>query len=117
MPEADPRSRAQARSAKKRKTVRVPPLRKPAEPISYTKIRLLKQQPPIPTEPAENDRLLTKRELLDRVKLSYVQVWKLMRAGTFPRSRAIGGKLVWLESEINEWIRALPRTALKGDED
>ena len=117
MPEAEPRSRAQARSLKKRKPVKVPPLPKPAEPIRHKRIRLLKQQPPIPAEPAVTDRLLTKRELLDRVGISYPKIWMLMRAGTFPRSRAIGGKLVWLESEINEWIRALPKTALKGDEE
>ena len=111
MPEAEPRSKAQARFLKKLKPIQGPP--KP----HYTKIKLLKQQPPIPPEPAATDRLLTKRDLLDRVRLSYVQIWKLMRAGTFPRSRAVGGKLVWLESEINEWIRALPRTALKGDEE
>ena len=38
-----------------------------------------------------------------------------MMDGTFPRSRFIGGKAVWLESEINAWIIALPVRRLKSD--
>jgi predicted DNA-binding transcriptional regulator AlpA len=38
-----------------------------------------------------------------------------MRAGTFPRSRVVGGKSMWLLSEIEEWMAALPVRRLKGD--
>jgi predicted DNA-binding transcriptional regulator AlpA len=39
-----------------------------------------------------------------------------MREGTFPQAFMVGGKLVWLEHEIENWIEAQPRAALKGDE-
>jgi predicted DNA-binding transcriptional regulator AlpA len=39
-----------------------------------------------------------------------------MLAGTFPRARAIGDlKSVWLESEVEAWINALPTRHLKDD--
>jgi predicted DNA-binding transcriptional regulator AlpA len=60
-------------------------------------------------------KLLSRRELLERVPISYPNIWMQMRDGKFPRSRAIGGKVVWLESEIDEWITNLPITQLKGD--
>jgi hypothetical protein len=40
----------------------------------------------------------------------------MMRAGTFPRSRVVGGKSMWLSSEIEAWLAALPVRQLKGDE-
>lgn len=63
-------------------------------------------------------RLLSKRELLDKVGLTYPSVWKLMRAGAFPRAVVIGGgKNAWLEHEVDAWIAALPRRQLKGQTD
>jgi predicted DNA-binding transcriptional regulator AlpA len=38
-----------------------------------------------------------------------------MRAGTFPRSRVAGGKSMWLSTEIEAWMSALPVRVLKGD--
>jgi predicted DNA-binding transcriptional regulator AlpA len=99
------------RERHKSKSIRGPPPRTPAEPGIRHTLRLLKHPPALPTEPASTDKL----DLLDRIGVSYVTIWKMMCKGTFPRSRAVGGKLVWLESEINEWIRSLPKTALKGD--
>jgi prophage regulatory protein len=61
-------------------------------------------------------RLLLKGEVLDRVGISYPALWAWMRAGKFPRSRELGGKAAWLESEIEAWINALPVRKLKGDE-
>ena len=54
-------------------------------------------------------RLLSKREVLARVPLSYPTIWALMRDGKFPRSRQVadGKKVVWLEHEINAWIFGL----------
>lgn len=60
-------------------------------------------------------RLLRKKQVLARVQLSYATVWKKMIAGTFPRSRVVGGRVRWLASEIDEWILALPKQTLKGD--
>jgi predicted DNA-binding transcriptional regulator AlpA len=60
-------------------------------------------------------RLLSKRQVLDRVCVTFPTLWKWMRAGTFPRARVIGGKSVWLEHEVNAWIAGLPVRRLKGD--
>jgi predicted DNA-binding transcriptional regulator AlpA len=60
-------------------------------------------------------RLLSRREMLERVPLSYPTVWKKMIDGDFPRSREIGGKCAWLESEIDDWISNRPLVRLKGD--
>jgi prophage regulatory protein len=61
------------------------------------------------------DRLLSRREVLDRVGVSYPTLWHWMRAGTFPRSRDIGGKVAFIESEVDRWIANLPIVKLKGD--
>jgi prophage regulatory protein len=58
-------------------------------------------------------RLLSKPEVLDRVALTFPTVWKLMREGKFPRSRVLGGKSVWLESDIEAWIAGLPERKYK----
>lgn len=60
-------------------------------------------------------RLLSRREMLAKVPVSYPTVWKWMREGTFPRSRDIGGKVAWIEHEIDDWIAARPIVPLKGD--
>jgi predicted DNA-binding transcriptional regulator AlpA len=58
-------------------------------------------------------RLLSKPEVLGRVALTFPTIWKLMREGKFPRGRVLGGKTVWLESEIGAWIAALPERRYK----
>ena len=70
------------------------------------------------TRASAGARLLSRREVLDRIPLSYPTIWSLMRAGKFPRSR--GGtsvKALWLESEIDAWINNWPIIPLKGDAD
>jgi len=39
-----------------------------------------------------------------------------MREGKFPKSRNIGGKAAWLESDIETWIQARPKNAFKDEE-
>jgi prophage regulatory protein len=53
--------------------------------------------------------------VLERVGLAYVTLWKWMQQGKFPRSREVGGKIAWLESDIDVWIEDLPVKRLKGD--
>lgn len=65
------------------------------------------EQPPV--------RLIFKRELLKRVPLSFPTIWKLMRENRFPRARIIGGKSAWLESEIEQFLAALPLRPYKDD--
>lgn len=60
-------------------------------------------------------RLLSRLEVMERVGVSYPTIWALMRAGKFPRSRAVGGKPLWLEAEIDRYIINLPIKPLKGD--
>jgi predicted DNA-binding transcriptional regulator AlpA len=60
-------------------------------------------------------RLLSKGELMDKVGVTYPTIWKLMRQGTFPRSVVIGGKVAWLEHEVDAFIASLPRRRLKGE--
>jgi predicted DNA-binding transcriptional regulator AlpA len=53
--------------------------------------------------------------VLARVGLTYPTLWAWMRAMKFPRARKLGGKICWIESEIEDWINGLPVTKLKGD--
>jgi predicted DNA-binding transcriptional regulator AlpA len=59
-------------------------------------------------------RLLSRREVCERIGVSYPTLWSWMRFGKFPRSRVMnGGKICWLESDIEAWIRGLPVQTLK----
>jgi predicted DNA-binding transcriptional regulator AlpA len=64
---------------------------------------------------ARNRRLMTRREVMDLIPISYPKIWAMMRSGTFPRSLAIGGKCVWREDEVQAWIDNLSKVKLKGD--
>jgi prophage regulatory protein len=64
---------------------------------------------------ANQVRLISKPEVLDRVGVTFPTIWKWMREGKFPRSRVLGGKTAWIESEVEAWIAALPVRRLKGD--
>ena len=57
-----------------------------------------------------NDTILRFAQLHQRVRLSRSTVWRLERAGQFPKRRSLGGGIVgWLNSEVSEWIAS--RTA------
>jgi predicted DNA-binding transcriptional regulator AlpA len=60
-------------------------------------------------------RLLGKGEVCDIANVSFPTLWSWMRAGTFPRARIVGGKSMWLSTEVEAWLRALPVRPLKGD--
>jgi predicted DNA-binding transcriptional regulator AlpA len=60
-------------------------------------------------------RLLSKREVLAIVGVSYPTLWSWMRQGKFPRSRVVGGKSMWLSTDIEAWLATLPVRKLKGD--
>ena len=64
---------------------------------------------------ANQVRLISKPEVLDRVGVTFPTIWKWMRDGTFPRSRVLGGKVGWIEFEVEAWIASLPVRRLKGD--
>jgi prophage regulatory protein len=61
-------------------------------------------------------KILTKRQVLARVPISYPTLWTMMKKGLFPRSRELSEERVgWLESEIDSWIENLPIRALGGE--
>jgi predicted DNA-binding transcriptional regulator AlpA len=66
--------------------------------------------------PIAGERCIDKTEVLRRVPLSYAKIWQLMREGRFPRSRALGTKVVWIEGEVDQYITSLPIRRLKGDD-
>jgi predicted DNA-binding transcriptional regulator AlpA len=59
--------------------------------------------------------LLDKNDILKITNVTFPTIWAWMRAGTFPRSRVVGGKSMWLSSEVDAWLASLPLRALKGD--
>ena len=60
-------------------------------------------------------RLLGKAEILAITGVTFPTIWAWMRAGTFPRSRAVGGKSMWRSDEVEQWLAELPVRPLKGD--
>jgi predicted DNA-binding transcriptional regulator AlpA len=68
-----------------------------------------------PAPPPLTERLLDKHEVLAITGLSFPTIWSWMRAGRFPRSRIVGGKSMWLSSEVKGWLAGLPVRPLKGD--
>lgn len=63
----------------------------------------------------DGDMVIDKAELCFRLGVTFTTIWNWMRAGEFPRARALGGKSVWLKSEVDEWIKGLPVQPYKGD--
>ena len=51
-------------------------------------------------------RLLPFREVTQRVALSRSTIWRMERAGQFPKRRRLSvNKVAWWEPEIDEWLR------------
>ncbi len=72
------------------------------------------ETPPSPTADL-TPRLLTKADVCRITNTSFVSIWSWMRRGTFPRSRVVNGRSMWLSSEISQWLAQLPLRELKGD--
>ncbi|MFZ1344012.1 helix-turn-helix transcriptional regulator [Thiothrix eikelboomii] len=54
-------------------------------------------------------RLLTYREVkAEKINLSRAYIWRLEKAGKFPKHRKVGKANYWLESDIDEWLAKLP---------
>lgn len=63
-------------------------------------------------EKCQNDRVIRKPEVLGRISLSDATIWRMEKAGRFPKRIQLGGNSVgWLKSEVDEWLekRALER--------
>lgn len=62
-------------------------------------------------EPGTHHRLLRLPEVMRRVGLKRSAIYQRMVEGRFPKSRSLGAKCtVWVESEIDDWIRAVAST-------
>ena len=54
-----------------------------------------------------SDRLVRSTELVALVGLSRTQVWRLEKAGQFPRRRRLGpNSVAWLLSEVQEFLNS-----------
>jgi prophage regulatory protein len=50
-------------------------------------------------------RLLRLPEILRRVPYSEAHIWRLERAGKFPRRARIGAnRVAWVEAEVDDWL-------------
>ena len=61
-------------------------------------------------------RLISKRQMLEMVPLSYPTIWDRMRRGEFPLSVKLddaGNRVFWFADEIQTWINDRPRSELK----
>jgi prophage regulatory protein len=66
-----------------------------------------------PSSPLAPGRLLRLPEVMARVGLRRSAIYQRMSDGRFPRSRSLGPKCtVWVESEIDAWIRDIAKQAL-----
>jgi predicted DNA-binding transcriptional regulator AlpA len=92
-----------------------------ARVASVAHARAVRAAPPTPATPeltpdAEApERLLSKAEVCRIVGATFPTIWAWQRAGKFPRARIVGGKSMWLTSEVDAWLAALPKRPLKGD--
>ena len=52
-------------------------------------------------------RVITKKELAEKVGYSAMHISRLEKAGVFPRHIQLGPNRVgWIEDEIDQWIKA-----------
>jgi predicted DNA-binding transcriptional regulator AlpA len=63
-------------------------------------------------------RFISKHQVLDRVPVSFPALWEWIRDGKFPAPREVagGGKAMWLESEVEDWIKSRPKKTYKSRE-
>ena len=62
--------------------------------------------------------VLRKPTVIERVGLSSATIYRLERAGKFPRSIPLGVHSIgWLEADIEAWIRARAENNRHGDDD
>lgn len=57
------------------------------------------------------ERLLRLPEVIERVGLKRTAIYQRAKEGRFPKPRSLGSRCtVWVESEIDGWIRCVSRT-------
>jgi prophage regulatory protein len=69
-----------------------------------------------PSSPHQSLRILRWPELKSIVGYSRTNIYYLMKRGEFPQAIQLGGRAIgWLESEIDEWIRAKVEQSRSGE--
>lgn len=59
--------------------------------------------------PVETVKFLRRDQVVERTGLSYMTIWRLIKAGEFPPGRQASKKAVaWVSSEITDWIKSRP---------
>ncbi len=54
-------------------------------------------------------RFLREAEVVQKVGLSRVTIWRLEKAGTFPNRRQISaGRVAWPSDEVDTWMQERP---------
>ena len=62
------------------------------------------------------ERFLQINEVRDRVTLSKTQIYRLIRAGTFPEPVPLGPhRTAFLESEVQDWMQGRVRARERGE--
>jgi prophage regulatory protein len=57
---------------------------------------------------------LSKQQVLRKIPITAPTLWSWVRAGKFPRPRAISpNKTVWLAAEVDEWMQKRPLRTYK----
>ena len=57
---------------------------------------------------------LSKSQVLKKVPVTAPTLWAWVRAGKFPKPRSISpNKTVWIETEVDAWMRAQPVRSYK----
>lgn len=60
-------------------------------------------------------KIMNRAQVIEAVSLSYTQIWRLEKAGTFPCRVKLGPSRVgWLASEIADWIDARAEERCSG---
>jgi predicted DNA-binding transcriptional regulator AlpA len=96
-------------STKKKKAATQPAWLRPAS-LNHP---LAVESPLLP--PQGEPRLLDRHKTCELADATYSTLWAWMRAGKFPRSRIVGGRSMWLSTEVFAWMASLPVRRLKGD--
>jgi predicted DNA-binding transcriptional regulator AlpA len=82
--------------------------KKPSKPI-----------PPVELSNPDDLVLIAKQEVLARVPISFVEIWRRMQEDPprFPRAYTIGHKLCWRKNEIDQWLADVPLKRYPGNSD
>jgi prophage regulatory protein len=72
----------------------------------------MSKQPQVEQSQDKQIRFIDSRKNEQRVGLSRWTIWRMETDGKFPKSIKVGGKRLWIESEVEAWMAA--RIAERG---